>query len=471
VNISVSSISLKYIFLLELLTLEGAVNIMKYETNRKWLLVIGAIMIGYFLVKIPLDGQIPFLKMKIQDKEKLAIALFLLIFYFFVYTIYTWFRLKKENRSKFDLITCIVVGLVAMVPAVLQIFDFVGVTWKSISLTFGLLFAGAIFGFTFNFVVTIAFSLRSNHEMEKLGLGRVPSAAKAFLRALGFFFFPVDILLIVGIVSLHPEFPKPLDTYWWVFVLCAFFCLNIDTLLNLMLCLGPSPVRGKACKRLRWFRGPMDIHEMQYQLIGLEPKMKYEEPVICKLAMAGRTDLLSIYLSNGQDPNKRTGRGWTPLMLASAEGHLSTADILLRNGADPNAENYLGRTALMYASRYGYVGIVRNLIEHGADVNPVRKLREHPALLAAAQYGHNEVVSFLIEKGADVFYKNSDGKNALDLAMEAGHGDVAKILRVSMNQSPHEDNVDQRSRSFRWIEKELESQIIEPKPDGDKSRS
>lgn len=460
---------MKYICLLELLKREGTVNIMKYETNRKWLLIIGAIMIGYFLVKIPLDGQIPFLKIRIQDKENISIALFLLIFYFFVYTIYTWFHLPKEERSKFDLITCIVVGLVAMAPAVMQIFDFIGVTWKSISLAFGLLFSGTIFGFTFNFVVAIAFSLRSNHEMEKLGLGRVPSAAKAFLRALGFFFFPVDIFLIVGIVSLHPEFPKPLDTYWWAFVLCSFFCLNIDTLLNLMLCLGPSPVRRKACKRLRCFRGPMDIHEMQYQYIGLEPKMDYAAPDICKLAKVGQTTIIKELLSKGRDPDQQTARGWTPLMLASAEGHLSTVDLLLANGADPNAENYLGRTALMYASMYGYNSIVTMLIKNGANVNPPHELYKHQPLMSAAQYGRSDTVSLLIENGACLLCKNTNGKTALDLAMEAGHGEVAKILRVFMSKVSQGDNANLRPRSLRWIEKELENQNVQPEHDKSKS--
>lgn len=442
---------------------------MKYETNRKWLLIIGAIMIGYFLVKIPLDGQMPFLKIKIQDQEKISIALFLLILYFFVYTIYTWFHLPKEERSKFDLIACIVVGLVAMTPAVLRIFDFIGVTWKSISLAFGLLLAGAIFGVTFNFIVAIAFSLRSNFEMEKLGLGRVPAAAKALLRALGFFFFPVDILLIVGIFSLQPKFPKPLDMYWWPFVLISFFCLNIDTLLNLMLCLGPLSIKQTACKRLRLFRGPMDIHEMQYQHMGLEPARQYEAPDICKLAKVGQTKIIKELLSKGKDPNQQTARGWTPLMLASAEGHFSTVDLLLDNGADPNEENYLGRTALMYAAMYGYNSIVKVLIENGANVNPPHELYKHQPLMSAAQYGHTDTVNILIESGACLHCKNTNGKTALDLAMEAGHGDVAKILRVFMSKASQDDNTDLRPRSLRWIEKELENQTV--RPDQDKRKS
>lgn len=435
---------------------------MKYETNRKYLLVFGALLIGYSLLGISFDGQIPFVNIKLEDKGRISLVMFVVVLYFFVYTVYTWLRLSKEKRSKFDLAVCVNVGLLAMIPTVIWIFNLIDITWSKALLAFGLLLSGIIFGVTFSFLVAIVFSLRSSHEMKKLGLGRVPTASKAFLRALNYFLIPVDILLIAGIVLWRSFFPKPLDTYWWPFVFCPLFCLNIDILFNILLCIGPSSVRQRAFKRLRWFRGPMDIHEMHYQQIGLEPIRQYEQPDICKLAWVGQNELLRILLSNGQDPNKQTGRGWSPLMLASAEGHLSAVDILLSNGANPNAENYLGRTALMYASRYGYFDIARKLIEHGADVNPIHEVGKCPPLLAAAEYGHCDVVSLLVEKGADLYCKNKDGKTALDLAMGAGHGEVAKMLRVSMRKMSSDANPDPLPPSLRWIEKELEDEDREP---------
>ena len=59
--------------------------------------------------------------------------------------------------------------------------------------------------------------------------------------------------------------------------------------------------------------------------------------------------------------------GWTPVMIASANGHLDTVKFLLENGANPNAQNRAGRTALMFASRYGFKPIIEALLEHGAD--------------------------------------------------------------------------------------------------------
>ncbi|MGZ5050898.1 MAG: ankyrin repeat domain-containing protein [Methylobacter sp.] len=421
-------------------------------------------MIAHSLIDISFDGSIPFTNVKLQDPGKVTIVLFSLVLYFTTYTAHSWFRLPKQERSLFDLAVCTTVGIMAMVPTVLGAFSSIGITWKNVSLALGLLLAGAIFGITLVFAMAIAFSLRSNQEMKKLGLGRVPTAAKAFLRALEFFLIPVDIILMTGIVFFHSSFPKPLDTYWWVFVLCSLLWLNIEQLMNLLLCLGPSSVRRAALKRLRRFQGPMDLHEMHYQHIGLELPRQYAVPEVCQLAKAGQTETLRVLLSKGHNPNQQDGRGWTPLMWASAEGHPPTVDLLLAHGADPNVENYLDRTALMYASRYGYISIVKALVEHGADVNHVREFREHPPLLAAAEHDHQEVVSFLVEKGADIFHKNAQGKTALDLAMDAGHGEIAKILRVLMSRKPRNANSDPLPQSLSWIEKELEDLEKEPVP-------
>ena len=44
-------------------------------------------------------------------------------------------------------------------------------------------------------------------------------------------------------------------------------------------------------------------------------------------------------LSNGMNPNIDLQDGWTPLMLASFNGHYETVKILTEHGADVNAAN------------------------------------------------------------------------------------------------------------------------------------
>lgn len=49
----------------------------------------------------------------------------------------------------------------------------------------------------------------------------------------------------------------------------------------------------------------------------------------------------------------------------------------------------------------------------------------------AASYGYKEIVKILIDSGADITRKTIlENKTALNLAMENGHGETAKILRT-----------------------------------------
>lgn len=181
---------------------------------------------------------------------------------------------------------------------------------------------------------------------------------------------------------------------------------------------------------------------MHYQYIGIEEHKCIELPPICVCAKEGLLAEIQDLLSNGADPNTQDGRGWCPLMWASAEGHKEVVDLLLEHGADPNVVNYLGRSAIMYASNYGFCDIAKVLLEKGVIPNPSREFTDHPPLSAAADKGHLEVVKLLVEHGANVKHKGKDNKTALDISMEAGHGEVAKYLRNKMlemdNTSPEE---------------------------------
>ncbi len=86
-----------------------------------------------------------------------------------------------------------------------------------------------------------------------------------------------------------------------------------------------------------------------------------------------------------------TAVGWTPLMIAAAEGHEAIVARLITAGADVNARNARGRTALMFAAGYGFLSIAQALLENGADANIVpNDDTGWPALIAAADAGHEE---------------------------------------------------------------------------------
>jgi len=155
-------------------------------------------------------------------------------------------------------------------------------------------------------------------------------------------------------------------------------------------------------------------------------------------ASAGRTDLIKKLIELKVNVNKpikasldsTLGKGWTPLMIAAAEGHAETVSALTEAGADVNATNALGRTALMFACSYGFLDIVTDLLGHRADPNIVPKdSTGWTALIGAAHNGHIEVIRALLDHGADVSIKDKQGKTALAWAEAQGHTQLAQVLR------------------------------------------
>jgi len=72
-------------------------------------------------------------------------------------------------------------------------------------------------------------------------------------------------------------------------------------------------------------------------------------------------------LDDGKSPNHRQSNGFTPLMIAAANGDADIAAMLLAKGADPNARAG-GKSALSLAKARGSAGaeLVRMLERSGA---------------------------------------------------------------------------------------------------------
>jgi ankyrin repeat protein len=155
--------------------------------------------------------------------------------------------------------------------------------------------------------------------------------------------------------------------------------------------------------------------------------------VLYTAAAIGDVANITAALERGVDVNTTIpGQdGWTPLMVAAADGHEAAVRTLLAMGGDPNRRNDLGRTALMFPSSYGFIGVVRVLLDGGADVNvvPTDETR-WTALMAAACAGRADVTQLLLERGADARLTDSKGTTPLACARNNDHSDVVKVLRA-----------------------------------------
>lgn len=105
--------------------------------------------------------------------------------------------------------------------------------------------------------------------------------------------------------------------------------------------------------------------------------------------------------------------------------------LLLRQGTNPNGSGSTIDNPIAAAASEGHGQIVELLADHGADLNRTRYGKT--ALMCASQRGHLGIAQFLIHRGADLHLRNSEGKSALDLALEKGNEDIAQLLRQEID--------------------------------------
>jgi uncharacterized protein len=132
------------------------------------------------------------------------------------------------------------------------------------------------------------------------------------------------------------------------------------------------------------------LRELDAHLKASESSMLFEA------SHSGQTEIAKVMIAMGSDPNAAVAGGWTPVLMASAEGHEATVAALLDAGADPNARNDLGRSPLMFASSKGFTAIVKVLLAGGADA-ALRDKSGNTALALAEAQGHTAVARLLKE--------------------------------------------------------------------------
>lgn len=139
----------------------------------------------------------------------------------------------------------------------------------------------------------------------------------------------------------------------------------------------------------------------------------------------GDTQLVEHFLKTF-DVDQVDSRGFTPLMVASENGHLKTCELLISKGANVNSHTH--GTALLLAVKMGHLSCSELLIEKGAHVNAT-DLQKRTALMYASRRGDVACCKLLIEKGADINAIDVHWKSALTHCIKE-HNDtnVCKFL-------------------------------------------
>jgi len=193
-------------------------------------------------------------------------------------------------------------------------------------------------------------------------------------------------------------------------------------------------------------------------ILGLSAHAVAGESDALLLEASFKGDLAKVteLVNGGTDVNfSSKTTGVTPLIAASANGHLDVVSFLLEKGADAGAVSNRGLNALAVAgltdkvdqiegllikkgagdqslidaAAKGDLDTVKALLDSGVNINAKEEVTGFTPLIAAAYHGDLDTVEFLLEKGADVNAKTSRGVTALIAAsIDENNTEIAKLL-------------------------------------------
>jgi len=148
---------------------------------------------------------------------------------------------------------------------------------------------------------------------------------------------------------------------------------TIDSTLQhapLHIAVAPGGLRNsRMVQLLAQYKADLDLEDPVTRLTPLMAAMVIKDSgPFGVVEMAKAAILFHQLLDLGADPNRATGEGITPLMLAAELGNLEFVQALLRRGANPNAKDGNGDTALHAANaKEGAHNVKELLIRAGAD--------------------------------------------------------------------------------------------------------
>ena len=149
--------------------------------------------------------------------------------------------------------------------------------------------------------------------------------------------------------------------------------------------------------------------------------------------------ILKLLIEAGGDVNQADNDGFTPLFIASQEGHTDIVAILSSApGIQINQAGKDGSTPLYIASLKGHTDIVAILLgTPGIQINQHTNDEATPLFMASLQ-GHTEIVRLLLQQPNIDVHKNPDGDSAIGRATQNNHTEIIQLLNCALeNGSVH----------------------------------
>jgi ankyrin repeat protein len=134
---------------------------------------------------------------------------------------------------------------------------------------------------------------------------------------------------------------------------------------------------------------------------------------------------------DSESPKAVAPSGITPLMAAAEEGHTDVCTMLLDAGADPNQQDTNGKTALMHLVENGRSKIDTNLMySTGINVDEPIFSADTPAAIIRqwAEEGDAAIAQALLAKNADLEVRDKQGYTALMKAATDSSPGVVQVL-------------------------------------------
>jgi ankyrin repeat protein len=143
-------------------------------------------------------------------------------------------------------------------------------------------------------------------------------------------------------------------------------------------------------------------------------------------ALSGDADTMNVLLVAGATPDPKTRVGhYTPLHLASSNGHAHAVARLLEAGSGATLVTETGVQAIHLAAQAGSAEAIAALLAHGADVSAKDGTHGRTPLVFAASQNRLDAMRVLIAKGADI----RQATNVIDYMQRASQDNAARQTR------------------------------------------